>query len=230
MIKRIRFATRARSSDDFSSAWPAALAAALSAPPDVRPLRVVSCSVLPDVTPDHLHDAIGIEWFGDTGHLARFESWLASPQGEDVDGLLSRILDRDTSPVLIAEEHVLRGSEWMDERWRRGGASLKHMAIAKRAAGLTPAQFSELWKSRAGRVGTVVIPDEARGRAYVQNHPLPRPNGSWAYDALNEVYFEVDDLNGLRARIAFFADTMKTNREEDLVSGSWFVAAREELL
>lgn len=234
MIKRIRFATRAPSGDDSSSAWPAALSAAmaagLAAPPEVRPLRVVSCSVLPDVTPDHPHDGIGIEWFEDAGHLARFESWLASPQGEDIDGLLARILDLDTSPLLIAEEHVLRGSEWIDERWRRGGATLKHMAIAKRAAALTPAQFSELWKSRAGRVGTVVIPDEARGRAYVQNHPLPPRSGSWAYDALNEVYFGADDLDGVRARVAFFADTMKTDREDDLVSESWFVVAREEVL
>jgi hypothetical protein len=230
VIKRIRFATRARPDNHFSSTWREAVAAALSAPPEVRPLRVVSCSVLPDVTPDHLHDGIGIEWFEDAGHLARFESWLTSPQGEDIDHLLVEVLDLGTSPVLLAEEHVLRGSEWMDERWRRGGATLKHMAIAKRAAGLTPGQFSELWKGRAGKVGTVVIPDEARGQAYVQNHPLPRPGGSWAYDALNEVYFEVDDLNGLRARIAFFADTMKTNREDDLVSESWFVVAREELL
>jgi hypothetical protein len=230
VIKRIRFATRARSGLDFSSVWPAALAAALSAPPEVRPLRVVSCSVLPDVIPDHLHDGIGIEWFGDADHLARFESWLASPRGEDIDGLLTGVLDPSASPLLIAEEHVLRGSEWMDERWRRGGTALKHMAIARRAAGLTPSQFSELWKSRAGQVGTVMIPDEARGRAYVQNHALPPPAGSWVYDALNEVYFEADDLDGIRARIDFFAETMKEQREDDLVSESWFVVAREEPL
>jgi hypothetical protein len=230
VIKRIRFATRSRSGRDFSSAWPAALAAALSAPSEVRPLRVASCSVLSDVTPDHLHDGIGIEWFGDAEHLARFESWLTSPRGQYIDGLLPEVLDLDASPLLIAEEHVLRGSDWIDERWRRGGTALKHMAIARRAAGLTPVQFSELWKGRAGQVGTVVIPDEARGRAYVQNHPLPPPDDYWAYDALNEVYFGADDLDGVRARIAFFADTMKTQREDDLVSESWFVVAREELL
>jgi hypothetical protein len=230
VIKRIRFATRARSGRDFSSAWPAAVAAALSAPPEVRPVRVVSCPVLPDVTPDHLHDGIGIEWFGDAEHLGRFESWLTSPRGKDIDGLLTDVLDLDASPLLIAEEHVLRGSEWMDERWRRGGTALKHMAIARRAAGLTPTQFSALWKSRAGQVGTVVIPDEARGRAYVQNHPLPPPGGSWAYDALNEVYFEAGDLDGVRARIDFFAGAMKAEREDDLVSESWFVVAREEVL
>jgi hypothetical protein len=79
-------------------------------------------------------------------------------------------------------------------------------------------------------VGTVVIPDEARGRAYVQNHALPPPAGSWVYDALNEVYFEADDLDGIRARIDFFAETMKEQREDDLVSESWFVVAREEPL
>ncbi len=230
MIKRIRFATGLGGNGDFSAGWPVAVAGALAAPPGVRPLRAVSCTVLPEITPDHPHDAVGIEWFEDTGHLARFEAWLTSPLGQSTDQMVAQVLDLEASPLFVAEEHVLRGSEWMEERWRSGGARLKHMAIAKRAAGLTPAQFSDLWKTRAGKVGTVVIPDQARGRAYVQNHALPPPGRSWAYDALNEVYFDSDDLDGIRARIAFFAETMQEHGEEDLVSESWFVVAREELL
>jgi hypothetical protein len=230
VIKRIRFASRSGATNDFSAGWPAAVAGALAAPPGVRPARVVACTVLPDITPDLLHDGIGIEWFDDTEHLSRYEGWLTSPPGQRVGDMLSRVLDLDTSPLFLAEEHVLRGTDWMEERWRTGGARLKHMAIATRAAGLTPAQFSDLWRTRAGKVGTVVIPDEARGRAYVQNHPLPPPGDSWAYDALNEVYFDAEDLEGVRARIAFFAETMKDQGEEDLVSKNWFLVAREELL
>jgi hypothetical protein len=230
MIKRVRFVTGLKAGPDSSAGWPSAAARVLEAPLGVRPVRVVSCTVLPEITPDHLHDGVGVEWFEDAAHLDRFEEWLTTPPGRAAGGMLARVLDLDASPLFVAEEHVLRGSDWMEERWRHGGARLKHMAIAKRAAGLTADQFSQLWKTRAGKVGTVVIPDEARGRAYVQNHALPPEHGSWAYDALNEVYFDSDDFDGIRARIAFFADTMKEHGEEDLVSESWFVVAREELL
>jgi hypothetical protein len=230
MIKRIRFATGSGAGPGFSAAWPVVVAGALAAPAGVRPVRVVSCMVLPDITPDHLHDGLGIEWFEDPGHLARFEAWLASPPGRGTEEMVAGVLDLDASPLFVAEEHVLRGSDWMEERWRRGGGRLKHMAIAKRAAGLSPAQFSDLWKTRAGKVGTIVIPEEARGRAYVQNHAIPPPQGSWTYDALNEVYFDSDDFAGIQARITFFSETMKAGGEQDLVSESWFVVAREEPL
>jgi hypothetical protein len=40
-----------------------------------------------------------------------------------------------------------------------------------------------------------VDPDQA----YIQNHPLVMPVRDWAYDAVNEVYF--DDVDGLLARM-----------------------------
>lgn len=40
------------------------------------------------------------------------------------------------------------------------------------------------------------IPAEARGLDDVQNHPLHRAEGEWAYDAINEVCF--DGEAGLR--------------------------------
>ena len=235
MIKRIRFATRpaaaaagGTAAGDFAAAWRAAVAGALAAPPDARPVRVAVCTALPELTPDPRHDGIGLEWFTDAGHLARFESWLSSPAGRLVDELLARAVDPAASPVVVAREHVMRGADWLERRWRDGGERLKHMAIARRAAGLTPAEFSERWRGRAGRVGAVVIPESARGQAYLQNHPLPRSSGEWAYDALNEVY--VDGLDGMRARIAWFAENLDGRGEADLVGQSWFVAAREEVL
>jgi hypothetical protein len=225
VLKRIRFATRAGSADDFPSAWRAGVASALSAPPEARPGRVVACTVLSDVTPGAVHDGIGIEWFTDDGHLACFESWLSSPPGRLGEDLLTEAVDLATSPVIVAEEHILRGAEWLEQRWRNGGEKVKHMAIARRADGLTPAQFSDRWKSRAGKVGQVTIPAAARGLAYVQNHPVPAHDGLWAYDALNEVYF--DDLDGVRSRMAFFAESPS---EDDLVGENWFVVAREEVL
>jgi hypothetical protein len=225
VLKRIRLATRANTAEDFPSTWRTAVASALTAPPEARPGRVVACTVLSDVTPGAVHDGIGIEWFTDDAHLARFESWLVSPPGGVVEGLLAEAVDLDASPVIVAEEHVLRGEEWLQQRWRKGAEKLKHMAIARRAENLTSAQFSARWKSRAGKVGQVAIPEPARGLAYVQNHPVPVRDASWAYDALNEVYF--DDLEGVRIRMAFFADSPS---EDDLVGANWFVVAREEVL
>jgi hypothetical protein len=184
------------------------------------------CTVLPDVTPDPRHDGIGLEWFADREHLARYESWLSASGG---GGRLGQAIDPERSPVVVADEHVMRGGEWLAGRWRQGGVRLKHMAMARRAAGLTLAEFFDLWRSRAGRVGTAVIPDEARGLAYVQNWPQ-EDAGNWAYDALNEVYFNENDLAGLQTRIAYFQRVLGDRTEDDLVSENWFVAAREEVL
>lgn len=238
MIRGIRFATRrdGLTPEEFAAAWPEAVAAAAQAPPGVRPSRLAVCTVLPDLAgpgPGPRHGGVEIGWFADEEHLRRFRGWVGTPQGWAVLKGLDRLVDHDASPVIVAEEAVLRGADWLEERWRRGGAKLKHMAIAVRAEGLTPAEFSARWRDHAGRVRKpgekepVPIPAEARGLAYVQNHPLPKAAGEWPYDALNEVYF--DDPEGLRARIAWFRENYREG-EDDLFGRSWFLTAREELI
>jgi hypothetical protein len=228
LIKRVLFATRRGdvSAGSFPAEWRRAFSVSVDAPAHARPFRVAVCTVLPDVTPDPRHDGIGLEWFADREHLARYESWLSGSGGM---GRLERALDADRSPVVIADEHVMRGGEWLARRWRQGGVRLKHMALARRAAGLTLAEFFDLWRSRAGRVGAAVIPDEARGLAYVQNWPQEHA-GNWAYDALNEVYFDENDLVGLQTRISYFQKVLGDRTEDDLVSENWFVAAEEDVL
>jgi len=235
VIKRIRFATRKKdlSFEAFSAAWPDAVAGATHAPPDVRPSRVVVCTTLPDLSgPDPKHDGIAIEWFADGDHLRRFQGWLDTPDGRLPRQQIDRVVDGEASPVIVAGESVLRGADWLERRWRHGGEKLKHMAIALRASELTPAEFSARWRSRAGQIRrpgaaeVTVIPDAARGHAYVQNHPCPRATGEWDYDALNEVYF--DDIESLRTRIEWFRENLSGQAEEDLVRQSWFIAAREE--
>jgi hypothetical protein len=177
------------------------------------------------VIADQLHDAVGFEWFEDPDHLARFARWLTTRPGPEPGAV-----EIPTVTVEV-EEVVLRGQDWLERRWRRGGNALKHMAIARRAEGLTPSEFSDRWRARAGTVrapgaaAAVAIPGEARGQAYVQNHPRPRTGGEWAYDAVNEVYF--DDLEGLRRRIAWFEDTLSGGTEDDLVRENWFLAVDE---
>ena len=216
MIKRITFANRAGD-------VPREVFAATSAPDDARPARVTVCTALPGLgggEPEH--GVIGFEWFTDVAHAERFEGWL------EAEG--ARI--REPGTVLVADELVLRGANWLEQRWRDGGERLKHMAIALRARDLTPTEFSERWRNHAGRMGragapAIVIPDAARGQAYVQNHPRSRPAGDWAYDAVNEVYF--DDIEGLQARVDWFRENFDAS-DDELVHASWFVAAREEVL
>jgi len=116
------------------------------------------------------------------------------------------------------EERVLRGADWLDRRWREGGVRFKHMALSRRAAGLTAAEFSARWAAH-GR-GTPV-PEEVRGQAYAQNHPLIPGR----YDAINEVWF--DDLDGLRRRVDWFS--ANPIGDPGLFGESWFLAVREEL-
>jgi hypothetical protein len=188
---------------------------------DVRPLRAVVCTALHDVIDTQpKHETVRLEWFADSAHFERFEAWLPATQAAPLD-----------TPTVVADEVVLRGADWLEQRWRVGGPKLKHMALARRRSELSAAEFSERWRAHAGGVtrgGTrTPIPDEARGLAYVQNHPRPRAAGEWAYDAVNEVYF--DDLADLERRIAWFRENLDAG-VDDLVQESWFLAVREAVL
>lgn len=237
MIKRIGFVSRRHdvSTEVFSERWPHALTRLSSAPPAARPGRVAACLVMHDVPgTDTPHDGVELLWFTDANHLERFDTWRTTSDGTQVLGAASRVVDPDDTRVVVADESVMRGAEWLERRWSDGGVKLKHMAIALRAHGLTQQEFSHRWRQRAGQLrragaaSATAIPDEVRGRAYVQNHPLPRAAGNWAYDAVNEVYF--DDVDGLRARSEWFGENLRGQAETDLVSQSWFVAAREVVL
>jgi hypothetical protein len=237
VIKRIRFATKQRdvSRAAFVAAWRDAVAGVVDAPPEARPTRVTLCVTLPDVDGcDAKHEAISLEWFGNVDHFDRYHAWLDTSDGRRLARRIDAPLEPDASPLLLADERVMRGAEWLEQRWRDRNDTFKHMAVALRARGLTPAEFSELWKSRAGQVRkagddtVTVIPEVARGLAYVQNHPRPRQDGEWAYDALNEVCF--DDLDSLRNRIDWFRVHLLDQPEDDLVRENWFIVAREEVV
>jgi hypothetical protein len=237
MIKRVRFATRRADiePDDFAVTWlKAASAVAADCPDGVRPLRATLCTGVPGVIDVQKHDGVDLQWFTDVDHLERFDGWQATVAIEPAADRLRRVLDGDASPVIVVDEAILRGADWLEQRWRRGGVKLKHMAIAKRADGLSPDEFSERWRSRAGTLkrsgsaSAIPIPEGALGNAYVQNHPIARGVGEWAYDAFNEVYF--DELDDLRRRSDWFAESLGMGTEDDLVSQNWFLVASEEVL
>ncbi len=231
----MEFATRRQDATPaaFSETWRDVVSRHAEAPHRARPRRIALSLELVGEAPKPKHSGVSIEWFDDRPHLDRFEEWHAT-SATSLTGQADSVIDSAASPVVLVREVVLRGGEWLDERWREGGTKLKHMAMARRAAHLTPAVFSKRWQERAGTVRrpgqtrATAIPDEARGLAYVQNHPLPRPQGEWAYDAINEVYF--GDEKGLRRRVEWFAENLGGEGEEDLVGDRSFLSAYEEVL
>ena len=228
MIKRIRLASR-RSGlghEEFSRRWSAAVASAAAVPEPARPARLTVSMALADVAAGQKYDGVGLEWFTGEEHLLRYEAWLGTPDGAAHARLLGEAVDLDASPVVVTDERVVRGADWLERRWRDGGPRLKQLAIATRAAGLTRPQFLDLWRTRAGKIGATPIPAAYRGLAYLQDHPRIMAGRDWAYDAINEVYF--DDAESLLARIAYFDRELTGQAENDLVSANWFLAVREE--
>ena len=228
MIKRIRLATSKSGlgPEEFARRWRAAVAAAAAAPEPARPVRLTVSTALREIVADQRYDGVGLEWFTDEAHLLRFETWLGTPDGQSPGRLLAAAVEPGASPVVVAGERVARGADWLERRWQDADPKLKQLAIAKRADGLTLPQFLELWRSRAGTIGATPIPDAFRGLAYIQNHPRVMADRDWAYDAINEVYF--DEAGSLLARIAYFERELTDRAESDLVSANWFLAVREE--
>jgi len=149
-----------------------------------------------------------------------------------VRGRITQLLDEGASPEIVVDEVVLRGDDWLDQRWRDGSDQLKHLALARRAEGLTIEEFSERWQAHAGHVSTPgarspssAIPAEVQGLAYVQNHLRVGATDDLGYDAVNEVYF--DELESLRARIAWFEENEVGVTGDDLFGPSVFLAVRE---
>ncbi|MBO0854297.1 MAG: EthD domain-containing protein [Nocardia sp.] len=226
MIKRLRFAVRRDTVtiEEFIHEYPLLCGAAEDAPGDVRPVRMTVNTVVPELAePDCAHDGVSVEWFRDQEHMNRHDGWCqAQPRIPDA------VTDAEPTAEVIAHEHVLRGEQWLADRWTSGGDRLKHMALAIRADGLTADEFTARWRSHAGTVGgpaPVPIPPPARGNAYAQNHPIPEATST--YDAVNEVWF--DDLPGLKGRIDWFRDNFR-NEPTDLFRRSWFLAVRETIV
>lgn len=202
MIKRLWFSP-ARHGDD--PPW----RRSLRAPEESRPVRVTESITLMELAPDAPWAQLGTAWFHDPEHLDRFDAWGGAAS--------------DAS--MVVEEIVLRGADWLEQRWAAGGVRFKQVALARRAAGLSGAEFSRRWRSHAGSVGATPIPDAARGQAYAQGHPLP---GDRPYDAVSEAWF--DDLDGLRARVAWMAGALVTAQPDDLFGERHLFAVREDLL
>ena len=226
-VKVVRFLDGERwLAETLRSRWTRALAGGSSA--QGRPVRVALAlplalpAELPGSAPP-LFAAVDIQWFPGLGEALANGAWLAA-----VDPDLA--ID---SCVVVAEEVVLRGREYLDARWREGGGRFKMMSFGRRHPALTAEEFSARWRDEAGRLGGERIPDEVRGQAYVQNHPVPLDGHEWPLDAVNEVYF--DRLDHLHQRAAWFAARQQAALRSDAPpfmspTATWSMLVRESVL
>lgn len=201
MITRLWLADR----DDEATPW----MAAMDAPAAAAPVRVATATAFTDLAPDPPWSRMGTAWFTDAEHVARFDEWAG--------GL--------TEGSLLAEEVVVRGADWLDQRWVDGGSRLKHVAIARRQDSVPAMEFSERWRAHAGRVGASPIPEVARGQAYVQRHVL---GSERRWDAITEVWFA--DEGALHTRIAWMAEALAAPTDDDLFGEHHLFAVREDVL
>ncbi len=176
-------------------------AQALGARPSDPPVRVSVAAPLTEAGfPPPPFAAVDIQWFTDRGAALETDARLTAANPELRIG--SSLLGGSSCSV-VAEEVVMRGEDYIDLRWQTGGDRLKMMSFGKRNPRLTLEEFLERWRGQAGRLGGEAIPEQARGLAYIQNHPLLLEGHAWPFDAINEVYF--DHLEHLRERQAYFA-------------------------
>jgi hypothetical protein len=125
---------------------------------------------------------------------------------------------------VAVDEVVARGADALAARWADGGERFKMMSFGRRNPALTRAAFVEKWRAEAGRLGGDPIPDDLRGLAYVQDHPV---GDDPPLDAINEVWF--DRLDDVRRRAEWFA---VRPIPADLMSpsDSWSLVLREEIV
>ena len=109
-------------------------------------------------------------------------------------------LSTDPAVAVPVDDVIVRGADALAARWAGGGERFKMMSFGRRNPALTRAAFIDRWRAEAGRLGGTPIPDDLRGLAYVQDHPL---GDDPPLDAVNEVWF--DRLDDLRRRAEWFA-------------------------
>lgn len=216
VIKVVRFLVgEPARAEGLARRWGRALAGDVG-PAGGRPGRVAMAMPLPDF-PAPPCAAVDVQWFPDVAAALANEAWLAAVDPELAAG----------SRRVVAEEVVLRGQDYLADRWASGGERYKMLSCGRRAPGLTPAELSARWRGESGRLGGEVIPDEVRGLAYVQNHPVPAPVGGpeWPFDAVNEVWFE--RLDHLRRRGEWFAARPDATPDFMSPTETWSMFVRE---
>lgn len=188
-MKVVRFhAGGPDAAEGLAGRWERALAGA-TAPG--RPWRVALAVPVTDADfPPPCFAAVDTLWLG--AEAAAGEAWLRGAALGLGPG----------SCQVTAEEVVARGADRFRARWVAGGERYKMMSFGRRHPGLSREAFAARWRAHGGRLGGEDIPEDVRGEAYVQDHPLPGGDEP-PYDAVNEVY--LDGLDALRRRRDWFA-------------------------
>ena len=221
-FKVVRFLTGA-AAGDVGSRWGRVLATTEGARPG-RPLRVaVAAPVTAPDFPPPAFAAVDIQWFATADDALANEDWLTAAD--------HALRTAEESCRVVAEEHVVRGSDDGDQLWDGVGERYLMMSFGKRSPGLTLPQFLDRWRAEAGNLGGSAIREDVRGRAYVQNHPLVIEGHEWPFDAVNEVHCtQFDDLRRRRDWFAARQDAALRSPANHFMdpdrTGSLFLRAR----
>jgi hypothetical protein len=209
-VKVVRFHARA---GDLEAGW----ARALDGAPDAgRPVRVALAVPLALAgLPAPRFAAVDCQWFAGVADAGANEAWLRKAAPDLAAG--------PGSLLVVAEEVVLRGQDWLDARWAAGGERYKMISCGRRDPALTAEQLSARWRREAGRFGAEEIPEAVRGQAYAQNHPLALDGRGRPLDAVNEVWF--DRPADLRRRGVWLAARPEAARP--LWAEAWSLYLRE---
>jgi len=109
---------------------------------------------------------------------------------------------------------------------------VKIVALLKRRAGLTPAEFAEYYERRHAPLFARVIPPEVRAAIthYAQNHAVDLGGREPAWDCVTEIGFR--DLAGMRVWSDWYAgpggEVLRTDEENFMDTAARVVVVTDE--
>jgi hypothetical protein len=201
MIKTFTLLRRnqAVSRDRFAERWDA-LDAEVSRAYSAGPSGLVHGSALQLGTTAAPYDGVTVAWYPDESSYGQFAASLAADTAHGRDW--AEIVDTGSTVELIVEERVVRGEEWIAERWSTRAEDTVFMltAFIERRAATTRDAFRDYWWLDHRPLANRLIPPDAQGSAYLQNVVIGDVPSQW--DGVGELY--LDSLAQLPPRAAFF--------------------------
>jgi len=164
VIKRVTFVRRASTApvETFAAQWRSAtLARVESLPPSLRPIRLAHCVVRSGATKPPW-DGVAISWHQTTSLESWTNSWAHADSPLDGPGV-----------SVTVEERIVEGGDWLDDRWRDGGAmGFVLIGLIEAADGLSRAAFRDYWWDRHRPLANSLVPVDLAPVAYVHDYVL----------------------------------------------------------
>ena len=186
VTKRLTFVRRAPTvpAEEFAVRWRDATLARFDAlAPSRRPRRVVHCVVRPGATRPSW-DGVELAWFAATDDATGAASWTHAPELGDTP------LDGSAVSVDV-EERTVSGGDWLEDRWRLGGAlGSVLIGLIEAADGLGREAFRDYWWDRHRPLADGLVPDEVAPVAYVHDYVLDESaaDSGFTWAGIGEMY------------------------------------------